>query len=85
MKLTEAYGHHGAIQFRAEKLVRQILKTWNPPATGMGVPADVAQAAAMQTVAFIMGRDFLKELTPNQASAVDDGLKLITETLGGSP
>lgn len=67
---------------RARKLMQQVMKTWNPPATGFGRPADVAQTAVMQTIAFVMGRDFLpNNMTANQTAAIDEGLKLMDQVL----
>jgi len=65
----------------AELLRDQIKRTWNPPRLGPGQPADVAQTSVMQTLAFVMGREFLGELTESQEDAVRQGLRLLNQVL----
>ena len=69
---------------RAERLMWQIMKTWDPPLLPGGeCKADVAQTAVMITIAYIMGRDFMpSELTDNQWEAIDSGLELFKQELG---
>ncbi len=69
---------------RAERLMWQIMKTWDPPLlTGEECKADVAQTAVMITIAYIMGREFMpSKLTDNQREAIDSGLKLFKHELG---
>lgn len=72
---------------RATLLRDQIMKTWNPPLSGMGCVATVAQTSAMQTMAFVFGPEFLPNLSFEQTSAIDGGLALmnavLTEAGGG--
>lgn len=68
---------------RAAKLRDQVLKTWNPPLKAGGEsPADIAQTSTMVALAFVFGREFMGELSPNQAAAVDSGAGLMRDVLG---
>ena len=66
---------------RAKGLRDQVLKIWNPPRIGMGTIYDVAQTAVMQTLAFVMGRQFLAGLTPVQQAVIDQGQELMEQTI----
>ena len=67
---------------RAELLRDQVIKTWDPPReAGNQSTADVAQTAAMQTLAWLLGRDWLPDLTENQQAAIDTGLALLEREL----
>lgn len=66
---------------RAELLRDQVKLTWSPPQHGIGQPADLVQTAVMQTLAWVLGRPFLGDLTDAQETAVADGLKLMEATL----
>jgi len=71
------------IAVRAERLMNQVMKTWNPPAfTGRERRADIAQTATMLAIAYIMGRDFLpSDLAENQRRAIDGGVKSLNHHL----
>lgn len=62
---------------RAALLRDQVKLTWNPPLRGRGVDADVAQTAVMQAMGFIMGKDFLGELTDVQSIVVTQGIEMM--------
>lgn len=72
-------------KIRAERLMNQVMKTWDPPLlTGAERPADIAQTSTMIAIAFIMGREFMPaQLTDNQRSAIEGGLKLMKRVLNG--
>lgn len=72
------------IAVRAERLVGQVMKTWEPPKlTGAERPADIAQTSVMIAIAYIMGREFMpSELTDNQRAAIDSGLELFNQVIG---
>lgn len=68
---------------RATVLRDQVLKTWAPPRqAGQESPADIAQTAAMQGLAWVFGADFLGTLTENQQAAIDQGLALMEREFG---
>lgn len=68
---------------RAELIRDQVMKTWSPPlATGSECTADIAQTAVMQSLAFVMGREFIGEMTKNQSAAIDSGLDLFNRVIG---
>lgn len=71
------------VEDRANELMNQVLKTWDPPLiTGTERAADIAQTSTMLAIAHIMGREFLpSKLTANQQAAVDSGLELFNEVL----
>ena len=70
------------IEYRASLLRDQVLKTWAPPRkSGNETPAEIAQTAVMQTIAFLMGSEFFQDLTENQQLAIDQGLQLMESTL----
>ena len=62
---------------RAERLMAQVMETWDPPKTTAGErKADIAQTAVMLTLAYVFGREFVpSELTDNQRLAIDDVLR----------
>lgn len=63
---------------KAAALRDQVKKTWNPPlTTGTESLADAAQTSVMLTIVFLLSKDFLGPLTPNQESAIDSGLKFL--------
>jgi hypothetical protein len=67
---------------RAGLLRDQVLKTWSPPLIAGGErPADIAQTAVMQTLAFVFGKEFLGELTHAQQTAIDQGVELMERVL----
>jgi hypothetical protein len=67
---------------RAAALRDQVLKTWDPPLKiGCERPADIAQTAVMQTIAFICGKEFFGELTHAQQAAIDQGYELMERVL----
>lgn len=70
---------------RAERLMNQIVKTWDPPRfTGSERPEDIAQTSVMLAIAFIMGPQFMPlNLSDNQKAAIDSGLKLFNQVLEG--
>lgn len=72
------------IENRANLLMEQVMKTWEPPRlTGGERPEDIAQTSVMITIAYIMGREFIPdELTDNQRAALDSGLELFNRVLG---
>jgi len=72
------------IHHRAELLRDQILKTWSPPLKSGGESSGVvAQTSVMLTIAFLLGKDFLGQLTEVQQRAIDSGLELFEEVLIG--
>lgn len=66
---------------RAEQLRDQVLKTWSPPLVGRGSDADIAQTSAMQTLAWVFGREFFVGLTYEQHVAIEKGLETFTKVL----
>ena len=69
---------------RAQLVRDQVMETWNPPTrAGESTMADVAQTAVMQTIAFIMGKESLGELTYEQELAIDQGLEMFEAELIG--
>lgn len=68
---------------RAERLMAQVMETWDPPkTTAVERKADIAQTAVMLTLAYVFGREFVpSELTDNQRLAIDDGLKVLNREL----
>lgn len=67
---------------RAKQLMNAVMLTWDPPRSFGGESyADVAQTATMLAIAYIMGQEFLPELTENQKIAVDGGLDLLHKNM----
>lgn len=66
---------------RAARLRDMVMKTWDPPERGMGRPADVAQTATMQTLAWVMGREFLPKLTATQDKTITASLEMMEKVL----
>ena len=58
---------------RAGQLRDRVMQTWSPPrGFGSEKPADIAQTAVMQAIAYIMGPEFLGDnLTENQRLAIE--------------
>lgn len=67
------------IEARAAALRDQVLKTWAPPLFGPATPAQVAQTSSMQTIAFLMGKEFLPGLNLNQQMAIDQAMELFEQ------
>ena len=59
---------------RAGQLRDRVMQSWTPPSRFYECEtADIAQTAAMQAIAYIMGPAFLGEnLTKNQQSAINE-------------
>jgi hypothetical protein len=72
----------GTPSARALRLADHVMKTWNPPLKGAGGLADVSQTSVMQTIAYIMGPEFLPDLTENQQAAIDSGMELMRKVVG---
>jgi hypothetical protein len=66
---------------RAMALRDQVMKTWDPPFSGMGSPACVAQTSVMQTLAFVYGVQFLPGLTIAQDAAIRGGVEKLNQVL----
>lgn len=83
--VSETAGAANGIAVRAERLMEQVMKTWEPPLlAGDERPADIAQTSTMIAIAYIMGREFMPaELTHNQREAIDAGVRLMNRTLDG--
>lgn len=67
-----------AICRRADQLRDKVMQTWDPPRKmrdNEGI-ATVAQTATMQTIAYIMGPEFMGKMDRNQQQAIDSGLVL---------
>jgi len=59
---------------RADQLRSAVMQTWEPPLKAGGEStAVVAQTATMQTIAYIMGPEFMGKLDRNQQQAIDSG------------
>ena len=68
---------------RIVRLRDQVKKTWSPPfVSGNERLADAAQTSTMLAIAYVMGPEFLGELTTAQQAAVDSGLKTMRTVLG---
>lgn len=65
-----------AICQRADTLRASIMQTWDPPRKMRDneAIATVAQTATMQTIAWIMGPEFMGQLARNQQQAIDSGM-----------
>ena len=64
-----------AICQRANTLRSKVMQTWDPPRkAGQESLADTAQTATMQTIAWIMGPEFMGKLDRNQQQAIDSGM-----------
>lgn len=60
---------------RAATLRDKVMQTWEPPLKAGGEStAVVAQTATMQTIAYIMGPEFMGKLDRNQQQAIDSGM-----------
>lgn len=68
---------------RAQRLMDQVMKTWNPPRWAGKESLEVAtQTSVMLTIAYVMGREFMpSELTENQRAAIDSGLVVLQGVL----
>lgn len=66
---------------RAARLRDQVMKTWDPPERGMASLADIAQTATMQVLAWVMGREFLPNLTQTQDKAITASLEMLERVL----
>lgn len=62
------------IQSNAEKLRDHIKAQWEPPLKGLGPVHTIVQTAIMQTLAWTHGKEFIGDMTPNQETAIDQGL-----------
>lgn len=71
---------------KATLLRDQVLKTWSPPLKAGGEsPAQIAQTAVMQTLAFVFGRGFMpSDLTKPQIAAIDQGIEFMNSVLNKS-
>lgn len=61
---------------RAATLRDKVMQTWEPPRKmrdNEGI-ATVAQTATMQTIAYIMGPEFLGKMDRNQQQVIDSGM-----------
>lgn len=67
---------------RMVKMRDHLKKTWSPPLKGPGHYVDAAQTAIMQAMAYVMGKEFLGELTPEQQAAIDQGYEIYRKVLG---
>jgi len=68
---------------RAAKLRDHVREVWKPPADERDISdTDIAQAAVLITLAYAFGREFIGDLTQNQAMEVDAGLEVIKNGLG---
>jgi hypothetical protein len=63
---------------RAATLRDKVMQTWDPPLKMRENEsiATVAQTATMQTIAYIMGPEFMGKLDRNQQQAIDSGMLL---------
>lgn len=61
---------------RADQLRAKVMQTWDPPRKMREneAIATVAQTATMQTIAWIMGPEFMGKLDRNQQQAIDSGM-----------
>lgn len=73
----------GMTVVRAQRLMDQVMKTWNPPRWAGKESLEVAtQTSVMLTIAYVMGREFIpSELTANQRAAIDSGLVVLQNAL----
>jgi len=65
-----------AMSQRAATLRDKVMQTWDPPLKMRENEsiATVAQTATMQTIAYIMGPEFMGKLDRNQQQAIDSGM-----------
>ena len=62
---------------RADTLRAKVMQTWEPPCKFGNEPlACIAQTATMQTIAWIMGPEFMGKLSRDQQKAIDSGMLL---------
>ncbi len=64
---------------KAKKLIKEVLKTWDPPEEGMADIATSVQTSSMITVAYLFGKDLFCDLKPNQQKALDSGISLLDD------
>lgn len=70
------------IDDRAQRLMDQVMKTWNPPLTGSGADGDLVQTAVMIAIAYIFGSEFMPpNMTRSQEAALYSGLAVMHKTL----
>ena len=69
---------------RAKQIRDQVLKTWKPPAQGIGGPAGVAQTSAMVALHWVVPNLFEDiELSANQSKALREGIAEFERAFNG--